>query len=228
MSTITTARTRTSVQRAGPLSRHARPFARPRRRLDQALARGAAGGARLARRAGAHGGRADADLRAVGQRRAARRPDPQLRRRAHRRPARHRVPAALASAPSASPGSSWWRRSSSARASPASRRSRRLIHPSPPDHLAALAAAGVDRLRREPRRRRVRTRAGRRLDSPALIADGNHARADAYVSLAVIASAVAVAHRAADRRPAHRPRDHARDPAHHLAVVVDRAGSRPR
>ena len=32
---------------------------------------------------------------------------------------------------------------------------------------------------------RVRTRAGRRLDSAALIADGNHARADAYVSLAV-------------------------------------------
>ncbi len=32
-----------------------------------------------------------------------------------------------------------------------------------------------------------------RLDSPALIADGNHARADAYVSLAVIASAVVVA-----------------------------------
>ena len=39
----------------------------------------------------------------------------------------------------------------------------------------------------------MRTRAGRRLESPALIADGNHARADAYVSLAVIASAVAVA-----------------------------------
>ena len=39
----------------------------------------------------------------------------------------------------------------------------------------------------------IRTRAGRRLDSPALIADGAHARADAYVSLAVIASAVVVA-----------------------------------
>jgi divalent metal cation (Fe/Co/Zn/Cd) transporter len=32
-----------------------------------------------------------------------------------------------------------------------------------------------------------------RLDSPALVADGNHARADAYVSLAVVASAAAVA-----------------------------------
>ena len=31
------------------------------------------------------------------------------------------------------------------------------------------------------------------LDSPALIADGNHARADAYVSLAVIVSAAALA-----------------------------------
>jgi len=32
-----------------------------------------------------------------------------------------------------------------------------------------------------------------RLDSPALIADGHHARADAYVSLAVVASAGVVA-----------------------------------
>ncbi len=38
----------------------------------------------------------------------------------------------------------------------------------------------------------VRTRAGCRLVSPALIADGDHARVDAYVSLAVIASAVAI------------------------------------
>jgi divalent metal cation (Fe/Co/Zn/Cd) transporter len=40
---------------------------------------------------------------------------------------------------------------------------------------------------------RVRTRAGRRLDSPALVADGEHARADAYVSLGVVASAGVVA-----------------------------------
>ncbi len=39
----------------------------------------------------------------------------------------------------------------------------------------------------------VRTRAGRSRDSPALIADGAHARADGYVSLAVIASAIVVA-----------------------------------
>ena len=41
--------------------------------------------------------------------------------------------------------------------------------------------------------RSIRTRAGRRLDSPALVADGAHARADAYVSLAVVASAAVVA-----------------------------------
>src|SRR5680860_1162847 len=39
----------------------------------------------------------------------------------------------------------------------------------------------------------IRTRAGHRLDSPALTADGNHARADSYVSLAVVATAVVVA-----------------------------------
>jgi len=49
------------------------------------------------------------------------------------------------------------------------------------------------RLPRQRHRRKIRTRAGERLDSPALIADGYHARADAYVSLAVIASAVVVA-----------------------------------
>jgi divalent metal cation (Fe/Co/Zn/Cd) transporter len=69
----------------------------------------------------------------------------------------------------------------------------RLIHPSAPDHLAALAAAGAIGYAGNWVAARIRTRAGRRLDSPALIADGNHARADAYVSLAVIASAIAVA-----------------------------------
>ena len=43
--------------------------------------------------------------------------------------------------------------------------------------------------RLEKKNGRVRTRAGRRLNSPALIADGNHARADGYVSLSVVASA---------------------------------------
>lgn len=39
----------------------------------------------------------------------------------------------------------------------------------------------------------IRGRAGHRLSSPALIADGAHARADAYASLAVVAGAGAVA-----------------------------------
>jgi len=70
---------------------------------------------------------------------------------------------------------------------------RRLIHPEPVDHLAALAAAGLLGYAGNAIAARIRTRAGRRLDSPALIADGEHARADAYVSLAVVASAAAVA-----------------------------------
>ena len=39
----------------------------------------------------------------------------------------------------------------------------------------------------------MRLRAGRRLASPALVADGNHARADGFVSLGVVVSALAVA-----------------------------------
>jgi Co/Zn/Cd efflux system component len=69
----------------------------------------------------------------------------------------------------------------------------RLIHPQAPSHLAALAAAGAVGYLGNFVAARIRTKAGHRLDSPALIADGNHARADAYVSLAVIASAVVVA-----------------------------------
>jgi cation diffusion facilitator family transporter len=69
----------------------------------------------------------------------------------------------------------------------------RLVNPQAPSHLWALAAAGAIGYLGNWTAARVRTRAGDRLDSPALIADGNHARADAYVSLAVIASAVVVA-----------------------------------
>ena len=39
----------------------------------------------------------------------------------------------------------------------------------------------------------MRLRAGRRLSSPALVADGNHARTDGFVSLGVVASAALVA-----------------------------------
>jgi cation diffusion facilitator family transporter len=69
----------------------------------------------------------------------------------------------------------------------------RLIHPQSVDHLWILAAAGAIGFAGNWIAARIRTRAGRTLDSPALIADGAHARADAYVSLAVIASAVVVA-----------------------------------
>jgi cation diffusion facilitator family transporter len=77
----------------------------------------------------------------------------------------------------------------------------RLIDPETPTHLAALAGAGVVGYLGNWIAAGIRTRAGRRLDSPALIADGNHARADAYVSLAVIASAAAVAAGAAVADP---------------------------
>jgi cation diffusion facilitator family transporter len=70
---------------------------------------------------------------------------------------------------------------------------RRLVHPQHVDHLLALAAAGAIGWLGNWLAARVRTHAGRALDSPALIADGNHARADAYVSLAVVATAAFVA-----------------------------------
>ena len=52
----------------------------------------------------------------------------------------------------------------------------RLVHPQHLSHLWALAAAGVVGFAANEIAARVRLRAGRRLDSPALIADGNHAR----------------------------------------------------
>jgi cation diffusion facilitator family transporter len=69
----------------------------------------------------------------------------------------------------------------------------RLIDPSAPSHLVALALAGAIGYAGNFIAARIRLSAGRRLDSPALIADGHHARADSYVSLAVIASAIVVA-----------------------------------
>jgi cation diffusion facilitator family transporter len=69
----------------------------------------------------------------------------------------------------------------------------RLIKPEHVSHLGALAAAGAIGFAGNWVAGIIRTRAGRRLDSAALIADGAHARADAYVSLAVIASAAVVA-----------------------------------
>jgi cation diffusion facilitator family transporter len=69
----------------------------------------------------------------------------------------------------------------------------RLVDPRAVHQLAALAVAGVLGFAGNRLAATIRARAGRRLDSPALIADGEHARADAYVSLSVIASAIVVA-----------------------------------
>ena len=69
----------------------------------------------------------------------------------------------------------------------------RLIHPQQLTHLWALAGAGLIGFVGNELAARVRLRAGNRLSSAALIADGNHARVDGFVSLGVVASAAAVA-----------------------------------
>jgi cation diffusion facilitator family transporter len=68
----------------------------------------------------------------------------------------------------------------------------RLLHPQTPDRLGVLAAAGLIGFAGNWLVARVRLRAGARLDSPALVADGRHAVADSYVSLGVVASAALV------------------------------------
>lgn len=65
----------------------------------------------------------------------------------------------------------------------------RLIDPEELTHLWVLAAAGVIGFVGNEIAAQVRLRAGRRLSSPALVADGNHARTDGFVSLGVVASA---------------------------------------
>jgi cation diffusion facilitator family transporter len=69
----------------------------------------------------------------------------------------------------------------------------RLVDPRAPTDLLALAAAGLAGFAGNWVAAAIRTRAGHRLHSAALLADGAHARADSYVSLAVVASAAAVA-----------------------------------
>ena len=68
----------------------------------------------------------------------------------------------------------------------------RLIHPEELSYLWVVAAAGALGFVGNEIAAQVRLRAGRRLVSPALIADGNHARADGFVSLGVVASAIVV------------------------------------
>jgi len=69
----------------------------------------------------------------------------------------------------------------------------RFVHPQELTHLWVLAGAGLIGFAGNEIAARVRLRAGARLSSPALVADGNHARIDGFVSLGVIASAIVVA-----------------------------------
>jgi cation diffusion facilitator family transporter len=69
----------------------------------------------------------------------------------------------------------------------------RFINPRELTHLWWLAAAGVIGFVGNEIAAQIRTRAGHRLESPALIADGSHARVDGFVSLGVLVSAAAVA-----------------------------------
>src|SRR6185437_8463902 len=58
----------------------------------------------------------------------------------------------------------------------------RIVNPLPPSHLFALSLAGVVGIVGNGVAARVRLSGGRRLNSTALIADGQHARSDAIVS----------------------------------------------
>jgi cation diffusion facilitator family transporter len=68
----------------------------------------------------------------------------------------------------------------------------RFLNPSSPSHVLPLALAGLVGLAGNEIAARVRLSAGRRLESPALVADGHHARVDGLVSLGVVASALGV------------------------------------
>jgi len=68
-----------------------------------------------------------------------------------------------------------------------------LVHPAPVHHLGAVAVAGTVGFLGNELVALYRMRAGRRLGSAALVADGRHARADGLTSLAVIAGAAGVA-----------------------------------
>jgi len=69
----------------------------------------------------------------------------------------------------------------------------KLFGPQAPEHLLALGMAGAVGFAGNELAAQIRLRAGRRLDSPALVADGYHARADGFVSLSVLLSAALVA-----------------------------------
>lgn len=68
----------------------------------------------------------------------------------------------------------------------------RLLNPQPLSYLWALAAAGLVGFVGNEIAALIRLRSGKRLGSPALIADGYHARTDGFVSLSVVGSALLV------------------------------------
>jgi divalent metal cation (Fe/Co/Zn/Cd) transporter len=68
----------------------------------------------------------------------------------------------------------------------------RFIHPHHLTHLWSLAGAGAVGFVGNEIAAQVRLRAGKRLRSAAMHADGKHARIDGFVSLGVVASAVVV------------------------------------
>lgn len=78
----------------------------------------------------------------------------------------------------------------------------RIVNPQDVTHLWVLAGAGAIGWAGNELAARIRLRAGHRLASAALVADGRHARADAYVSLGVVASAGLVALGARQADPA--------------------------
>ena len=69
----------------------------------------------------------------------------------------------------------------------------KIIDPHAPEHLLALGIAGAVGFLGNEAAAQIRLAAGHRLDSPALIADGYHARTDGFVSLGVMGSAILVA-----------------------------------
>jgi cation diffusion facilitator family transporter len=68
----------------------------------------------------------------------------------------------------------------------------RLVDPRPPEHLAALIIAGLAGFAGNELVAAYRIRVGRRIGSAALVADGLHARADGFTSLAVVLGALGV------------------------------------
>jgi cation diffusion facilitator family transporter len=69
----------------------------------------------------------------------------------------------------------------------------KIVNPEAPTRLLALGMAGAIGFLGNELAAQVRLRSGRRLDSPALVADGYHARTDGFVSLGVMLSAALVA-----------------------------------